>query len=387
MSLANSFAVFLGALLLGSWVYCVLTWIAARKYLRQVVPGALNSEPISVLKPLHGLDEGLEENLRSFFTQVHPNYEILFAMRSAEDPAHALVTRLAQEYPHVPTRIILTGEPPWPNAKSWSLSLMQEQARHNLLVMSDSDIRVDRNMLRTLAKEFANPGLAVTTCPYRAVPGDSFWSTLEAIGMNTEFLGGILVARMLEGMKFAVGPTIAARKQAIDAVGGWQYLQEFLAEDFVLGHDAAAKGMGVALSSYVIEHRIGSQPFRKNAIHRLRWCRSTRRSRPAGYVGQLFTNPIPIAIALFAVAPSTWPALITTLLLRAAAAHATSQQVLDDPLTRRAWPLIVVQDLASFAFWVAGFFGNTIDWRGEAYILQRDGRFTKRAKENASLGM
>ncbi|MBM3764578.1 MAG: glycosyltransferase [Acidobacteria bacterium] len=378
MSLANSFALLIGALLLGSWVYCVLTWIAARKYLRQVVPGAVNSEPISVLKPLHGLDEGLEENLRSFFTQVHPHYEILFAMRSADDPAHALVTRLAAEYPQVPSRVVLTGEPPWPNAKSWSLSLMQREARHNLLVMSDSDIRVDPHMLRTLAREFANPGLAVTTCPYRAVPGESFWSTLEAIGMNTEFLGGILVARMLEGMKFAVGPTIAARKQAIDAVGGWEYLQEFLAEDFVLGHDAAAKGLGVALSSYVIEHRIGSQPFLKNAIHRLRWCRSTRRSRPVGYVGQLFTNPIPIALALVAFAPFAWPALIVTLLLRAIAAHATSQQVLDDPLTRRAWPFVIVQDLASFAFWVAGFFGNTIDWRGEKYTLEKDGRFTKR---------
>ena len=377
MSLANSVAILLGALLVGSWVYCVLTWIADSKYLRQVVPGTLNSEPISVLKPLHGLDEGLEENLRSFFTQVHPSYEILFAMRSAEDPAHALATRLALEYPHVPSRIILTGEPPWPNAKSWSLSLMQREARHNLLVMSDSDIRVDPHMLRTLAKEFANPGLAVTTCPYRAVPGASFWSKLEAIGMNTEFLGGILVARMLEGMKFAVGPTIAARKQAIDAVGGWQYLQEFLAEDFVLGHDAAAKGFGVALSSYVIEHRIGSQPFAKNTAHRLRWCRSTRRSRPAGYVGQLFTNPIPIAIVFTAVAPFTWPALLVTLLLRAAAAYATSQMVLDDPLTRRAWPLVIAQDLASFVFWFAGFFGNTIDWRGEKYVLQKDGRFVK----------
>lgn len=378
MSLANSFALLVGALLAGSWVYCVLTWIASRKYLRQVVPVVLNSEPISVLKPLHGLDEGLEENLRSFFTQVHPHYEILFAMRTSDDPAHALVTRLAAEYPHVPSRVILTGEPPWPNAKSWSLSLMQKEARHNLLVMSDSDIRVDPHMLRTLAREFANPGLAVTTCPYRAVPGDSFWSKLEAIGMNTEFLGGILVARMLEGMKFAVGPTIASRKQAIDAVGGWEYLQEFLAEDFVLGHDAAAKGLGVALSSYVIEHRIGSQPCWKNAIHRLRWCRSTRRSRPAGYVGQLFTNPIPIALALVAVVPFAWPALVVTLLLRAVAAYATSQQVLDDPLTRRVWPLVIVQDLASFAFWVAGFFGNTIDWRGERYALQKDGRFTKR---------
>ncbi|MEO6758650.1 MAG: glycosyltransferase, partial [Saprospiraceae bacterium] len=232
-------------------------------------------------------------------------------------------------------------------------------------------------LLKTLAREFADPRLAVTTCPYRAVPGHSFWSKLEAIGMNTEFLGGILVARMLDGMKFAVGPTIAARKLAIEAVGGWPYLQEFLAEDFVLGNEAAGKGLGVALSGYVIEHRIGAQSFEKNAKHRLRWCRSTRRSRPAGYVGQLFTNPVPIALALFAAVPASWPALLITFLLRMHAAYATAGLVLKDPLTQRQWPLIVLQDLLSFGFWVAGFFGNTIDWRGETYTLQKDGRFTK----------
>jgi len=320
----------------------------------------------------------LELNLRSFFTQDYPAFEILFAMRSEADPAHALVKRLQAEYPDVPSKLILTGEPPWPNAKSWSLHQMQQQAQHSLLVMSDSDIRAGDGLLRTLAREFSDPQLAVTTCPYRAVAGPSFWSKLEAIGMNTEFLGGVLVARMLDGMKFAIGPTIAARKSAIEAVGGWPYLQEFLAEDFVLGREAAAKGFGVALSSYVVEHRIGAQRFAKNAMHRLRWCRSTRRSRPAGYVGQLFTNPLPIALMLFAIVPASWPALFLTFILRMQAAHATAELVLADPLTKREWPLIVVQDLLSFVFWLAGFFGNTIDWRGETYTLQKDGRFTKR---------
>jgi len=341
------------------------------------VPDTENPEPISVLKPLAGLDEGLERNLRSFFTQNYAAFEILFAMRTADDPAYALVERLRAEYPGVPTKLILTGEPPWPNAKSWSLHLMQQQASHSLLVMSDSDIRVDNRMLAILAREFSDPSLAVTTCPYRAVPGPSFWSKLEAIGMNTEFLGGVLVARMLDGMKFALGPTIAARRSAIDAVGGWPYLQEFLAEDFVLGNEAAAKGLGVALSRYVIEHRIGAQSFAKNARHRLRWCRSTRRSRPAGYIGQLFINPIPIALLLLAVYPPSWPALIVTILLRLAAAQATAANVLSDPLTKREWPLIFLQDILSFGFWFAGFFGNTIDWRGETYLLQKDGRFHK----------
>lgn len=377
MLITISAIVVLGPLLLGSWVYCVLTGLAARRYLDQPVPDAENTEPISILKPLSGLDEGLEQNLRSFFTQDYPAFEILFAVRTEADPAHALVQRLQAEFSHIPTTLILTGEPPWPNAKSWSLHQMQQHAQHSLLVMSDSDIRTGDGLLKAIAKEFADPQLAVTTCPYRAIPGPSFWSKLEAIGMNTEFLGGVLVARMLDGMKFAVGPTIAARKSVIEAVGGWPYLQEFLAEDFVLGNEAAAKGLGVALSGYVVEHRIGAQPFAKNARHRLRWCRSTRRSRPAGYVGQLFTNPMPIALILFAIVPASWPALLLTFLLRMQAAHATAGLVLTDPLTKREWPLILVQDLLSFAFWVAGFFGNTIDWRGETYRLQKDGRFVK----------
>lgn len=377
MILTTSLALILSALLLGSWVYCILTVLAARRYLAQPVPASASREPISILKPLSGLDEGLEENLRSFFEQDYRDFEILFAMRSAADPAYALVERLRVEYAYVFSRVILTGEPPWPNAKSWSLHLMQQEAENSLLVMSDSDIRVGPDMLITLAREFSDPRLAVTTCPYRAVPGPSFWSKLEAIGMNTEFLGGVLVARMLDGMKFALGPTIAARKSAIEAVGGWPHLQQYLAEDFVLGNEAAAKGLGVSLSRYGIEHRIGAQPLAKNAAHRLRWCRSTRRSRPAGYVGQLFTNPLPIALALVAVYPAAWPALAATAVLRALAGYATAEWVLHDPLCRRQWYLVPLQDLLSFAFWFAGFFGNTIDWRGEKYALQKDGRFVK----------
>lgn len=335
-------------------------------------------EPVSILKPLAGLDEGLEENLRSFFAQDYEHFEILFAVRTTADPAYALVEKLRQEFPAVRSRLILTGEPPWPNAKVWSLSLMMQQASHELLIMSDSDIRVTPAMARTIAGEFAaDPGLAVATCPYRAVAGRSIWSRLEAIGMNTEFWGGVMVARMLEGMNFAVGPTIAARKSAVEAVGGWELLQQYLAEDFVLGNFAAAKGLGVGLSSYVIEHRIGSESLRQNAAHRIRWNRSTRRSRPAGYVGQVFTNPLPIALALVAVRPEWWPAFLLTVAMRVAAGWATAETVLRDPVCRRQWYWIPVQDLVSFAFWFAGFFGNTIRWRGIRYRLLADGRFTR----------
>src|SRR5581483_293595 len=331
--------------------------------------------PISVLKPLAGVDEGLADNLRSFFEQEYPEFEILFAVRDPSDPALKVVDALCREFPGVVARLIVTGEPPYPNAKVYSLGRMTEEARHELLVMSDSDIRVTRDMLQIISAEFQDDGVALATCPYRAVPGPSPWSTLEAIGLNTEFLGGVLVARMLDGMKFAIGPTIAARKKALERIGGFDRLKDYLAEDFVMGKLVAESGGGVILSSYVIEHRIGSQPFSANLRHRLRWNRSTRRSRPWGYVGQVFTNPLPLALLLVAAQPAWLKILAITVLFRAAAAIAVAAWVLRDPLTRRLWWLIPVQDIASFLVWLAGFFGNRIVWRGRKYYLEADGTF------------
>jgi ceramide glucosyltransferase len=252
---------------------------------------------------------------------------------------------------------------------------MTDAARFDVLVMSDSDIRVGPGFLRTIASEFQDERLGVSTCPYRAVPGGSLWSCLEAIGMNTEFLSGVIVARMLEGMHFALGPTATARRQALQDIGGWDRLKEYLAEDFVLGNSAAAKGWGVILSSYVVEHHIGSQGFAANARHRLRWFRSTRRSRPAGYIGQLFTNPLPLALLLCGVRAEWWPVLVVTIVLRGLAALATAGWILQDPLTLRRWFLVPVQDVLSSLFWIAGFFGNTITWRGRRYLLMKDGTF------------
>lgn len=359
------------ALLAASLAYCVLVIIATRDYLRNARrPG--RGEPISILKPLHGLDEGLEDNLRTFFLQEYDSFEILFAMRDPDDPARAVVDRLCAQYPQVPARVIITGEPPYANAKVFSLRQMVEASQYDLLVMSDSDIRADSTMLSIIAAEFANPKIGLATCPYRAVAGSSIWSRLEAIGMNTDFFGGVLVARILEGMRFAVGPTIVARKSVLRDIGGFDALKDFLAEDFVMGQRAAECGAGVILSSYVVEHRIGSERARANFAHRLRWNRSTRRSRPAGYAGQVFTNPLPLVLLLTVVAPAWWPLLIVTAILRAAAAHAVASRVLR---ARVRWLLLPVQDLLSFAFWIAGFFGNTIHWRGRDYELLRDGRF------------
>jgi len=365
----------LAVLLTGSLVYCVLIILATRRFLITPAPAPGNAPAISILKPLCGHDEGLEENLRSFFEQGYPEFEVLFAVHREDDPAAHLAERMMSEYAgKVKSRLVVTGESPIPNAKAFSLNRLVREASHELLVMSDSDVRVSPGLLAHLAKELQEPGVGLITCPYRAVAGSSVWSRLEAIGMNTELLGGVLVARMLEGMRFALGCTVAVRRSVLNDMGGFGYLQEFLAEDFVIGQRAAQMGHNVLLSSFVIEHRIGSQRMKSNLGHRLRWARSTRRSRPAGYWGQIFTYPLPWALLLWACYAEAWPAVLLTLVLRSGAAAATAYYVVRDPLFRKRWWLLPFQDVLGFLVWIGGFLGDTIVWRDRKCTVLRDGR-------------
>jgi ceramide glucosyltransferase len=360
------------AFVLMSTLFSLLSIIAARRYLavRLPVPGA--RVPISILKPLAGLDRDLESNLRTFFEQDYPAFEILFGLRSIADPAFAVVEKLRHEYPWVRSCVLITGEPPYANAKVHSLDRMLAAASNDLLVMSDSDTRVTRTLLRTIAGEFQDERVGVATCPYRAVAGAGLWSKLEATGLNTDFMAGILVARMLEGMRFAVGPTIAARREVLAAIGGFDRLKDYLAEDFVMGRLASDAGHGVILSSYVIEHHIASAGCVESFAHRLRWLRSTRRSRPAGYIGQLFTMTIPLAALLLLVDARWWTFALFAMGLRTIAAFVVSSRVLHAEIP---WWLLPFEDMAAFFFWIAGFFGRTIVWRGQRYKLHADGRF------------
>jgi ceramide glucosyltransferase len=357
--------------LLGCWAYCLLAIAAAVRHSRKCRPKSSSGHTaISVLKPLWGLDEGLEENLRSYFEQDHEQFELLFAVRDTSDAAVPVVRRLMLEYPAISSKLIVTGEPPYPHAKVYSLKCMLDQARFDLIAMGDSDVRVGRDFCRSLADEFADEKLGLVTCPYRAMAGASFWSRLEALGMNTDFHAGLFTAVMMEGTKFAVGPTIVARRSVLSALGGIERFKDYLAEDYMLGRIAAERGFVVRISPYVVEHRIGSDSMRLNFSHRLRWARSSRRSRPWGYVGQFFTHSLPVGLLAGLIHPEWWWLLAVTFFLRAAAAWVVSYRILGVAIP---WLLLPLQDAIGFVFWIAGFFGNSIHWRGRHYTLNRDG--------------
>jgi ceramide glucosyltransferase len=379
-------SIILAALVAGSLVYCVLTMVAARNYLRVPPLRRASREPVSILKPLYGSDEGLEENLRSFFLQDYPKFEILMAVRADQDPEAQIARRVMREFPEINAHLIVTGESPRPNGKVFSLQQMMLHARHDILLMADSDIRVTPEMTRVLVAEMHDPAVALVTCPYRAVPGGTLWSRMEAVGMNTEFLGGVLVARLLDGMQFALGCTLAVRRDALELIGGLTALQDYLAEDFMMGKLVSKTGGSVILSSYVIQHCIGGQSFWKNVRHRLRWARSTRRSRPLGYLGQVFTNPLPLAFLMVAFDPHWWPLAAVTVAFRAAVAWVVAGEILNDRLTATEWYLVPLQDFASFLTWILGFFGNTIEWRGQRHAVLPNGMFKAEVVDEIQIG-
>jgi ceramide glucosyltransferase len=367
------------ALLLGSVVYCALAILAAARYLRSGAKSRAQIRsslpPLSVLRPLSGAADNTEANLRSLFEQQYPEFEILLSIHDEADPAALIARRVMAAYPHIPSRLIVAGPSPFPNAKVWSLRALLPEARHETLVMSDSDIRIDPSGFDTIASELTQPNVALVTCPYRAAGGPRFWSRVEALGLNTEFLGGLLTARMLGGVDFAIGCAIAIRRDDLASIGGLEHLQRYLAEDFMMGNLIHHQGKTVVLSRCIIEHHIGNDGFLTNWKHRLRWARSTRRSRRLGYLGELFTKTTALAILLWFAQPRAWGLALVALLFRAGEQWATGIWVLNDPLVARYWWLLPVEDLASFVTWCLGFFGKTIEWRGRRLILTSDGRF------------
>lgn len=353
-------------------MYCVLAIAGAVLHARsRWYVDCKEQSAISVLKPLSGSDEGLTDNLKSFFEQDYSNYELLFAVRSEDDSAVPVVRRLMREYPAVESKLIVTGEPPYPHAKVFSLQTMLDESQHEVVVMSDSDVRVGPDFCWRMAAEFADSGLGLVTCPYRAIAGRAIWSRLEAIGMNTDFHAGVFTAVMMEGAKFAISPTIVARKSVLNALGGVERVKDYLSsEDFMLGRLAAELGFMVRLSPYIVEHRIGSQGMKTNFLHRLRWARTSRRSRPLGYIGQFFTHSLPVSVLMCLLSPECCYLLLVSILLRVMTAWTVSQKTLRASVP---WLLLPLQDFVGFAFWIAGFFGNSIHWRGERYLLNRDG--------------
>jgi ceramide glucosyltransferase len=335
--------------------------------------------PVTLLKPLCGIEPGLEAHLTSFFEQHYPTYEIIFGTRHEDDPALGIARRVSARYPTVPVKIVITGEPWRPNAKVCSLVKMYERARHDYLIISDSDVTVGPNYIAEVVQPLLDPKNGMVTCLYRGLPTGGTWAKLEALGMSVEMTAGAIVANLLEGMKFALGPTMAIRRDALEAVGGFEPLADYCADDYVLGREVAESGRRVVMSQHVIDHVVINRRFACSMHHQIRWMKSTRFSRQAGHAGTAMTFAMPFGLLAFAAAGALhhWAlgaglfaaALLNRVVLSIAAGWGV---VRDRRALRLAW-LYPLRDLMGFVFWCASYSGRMIVWRGDWYRLEEGG--------------
>ncbi len=342
--------------------------------------GANDLPGVSILKPLHGIEVQLERNLESFFLQDYPGeFEIIFAVDRADDAALSIAEKVRANYPNISSRILVTGEPVWPNPPAHAFARMAEIARHDLLVTSDSDVEVDTKYLSEIAPAFRESVAGMLTCVYRGLSRGSIWSALDASGMSVEMTAGVLVANLLEGMKFGLGPTIAVRRRALDAIGGFKALGHYFSNDFVIGNMIAAQGFRVVLSRHIISHIVPPMNFRKMWQRQVRWATGTKYSRPKGHFGTVFVFAMPYGVlGLLAGLLLRHPALgmdlfCASLLNRVIEGYLVGWGVArDQECLNKPW-LYPLRDLLGFAVWVASYLSRNMRWRDGRFELVEGG--------------
>ena len=356
------------AIAAGAYYLIALTAALARLRLREPAPRW--APPVSILKTVHGRDPRFYEAIRSHATQDYPEFEILFSVKDPADPAIEEIRRLIAEFPQRDIRLIQTTRQA-PNGKVAALTELAAQARHPILLVNDSDILVEPGYLRRVVAPLEDPKTGVVTCLYRA-SAESFPGRWEAIGIATDFAPGVLVAPLVGVAGFALGSTMVFHAANLARIGGFGALESYLADDYQLGAHLSALGLRVELSKVVVETNLSGATWSEVWRHQLRWSRTIRVSRTAGYYGYLVTQAT--FWSLVACFAGHWGTALATISLRLAAGLVTGRVLLKDRQISRYWYLIPLRDLWGFAVWLAGLVGDTVEWRGQKLRLSPDGR-------------
>jgi ceramide glucosyltransferase len=364
--------------------YLVCIW-SAGKFLRERKaeegarpPSAL--PPISILKPLKGTDPEIYESFRSHCLLDYPEYEIIFGVSDANDPAVESVKALQREFPNRRIQLVVSEKILGANVKVSNLAQMLTEARYGLLIVNDSDIRVEPDYLYSVTAVLSDPQVGMVTCLYRGVAGPTLGSRIEALGISTDFCPSVLAARQLEGgIQFGLGSTLAFRRAELEKIGGFISFVDYLADDYELGKRIAGLGLTVKLSEVVVETFLPSYRWREFFAHQLRWARGVRDARLGGYLGLIVTFGFFWALVGLVASRGAfwaWSGVALTLLLRFAIALVVGRRVLQDgQVLRNAW-LIPFRDLTAVVVWVASLGGHTVTWRGDRFKL-KDGKLTR----------
>jgi len=363
--------------------YALCLW-SAWKFLRKrraaCDEGARPTPTVSILKPLRGTDPEMYESFRSHCLQEYPEYEIIFGVSDANDPAIQLVQQLKAEFPQRPIRLMVCPERLGSNTKVSNLAQMARQTRREYIIVNDSDIRVEPDYLRRVLAPLTDPKVGLVTCLYRGIANATLGSRLESLGISTDFAAGVLVAQTVEnGIRFGLGSTLAFRRRDLQAIGGFEALVDYLADDYQIGSRIAALGLKVKLSDVVVDTFLPGYTLHGFFDHQLRWARTVRDSRFWGYVGLGLTFGLPWAVLalIFSYGAAwAWALLACTAAMRFAVAIVFAKYVLKDRQAIRSLALIPVRDLVAMLVWIVSFAGHRIVWRGDHFSL-RNGKLKR----------
>jgi ceramide glucosyltransferase len=366
----------LAILLAPAWAYLVGAALAVRRFSRRALPATQDYRGISVLKPLHAAEPGLYENLRSFAEQDYPAVQLVLGVSDAQDGALEAVRPLMRDLPGRDIALVVDARARGSNLKVANLENMMEAAKHEILVLADSDMRVGRDYLAAVTEPLLDPQNGIVTCLYKGVSTGGKWSELGAMHINFGFLPSALVADALGWGGGCFGATIALRRETLERIGGFARLRDELADDHRIGEEVRALGLAVVLSPYIVEARVSEPSFAGLWRHELRWARTVRAVAPAGFAGSLLAHPVAIAAlgaAMTGFGLTSCIFVVISCALRWTSARAIAAALGVPPA--KLW-LLPVRDALSFAVFVASFFGRTVFWRDQSFHVEASGRMT-----------
>lgn len=380
--------VLLLALIMCSWIFWLVSLYLVQSFFksskRRQIFGWM--PPVSILKPIKGLDYQAYENFASFCNQDYPDYEVIFGVADAADPVVPVIERLKRDFPQRKIRLHVI-QPSGANRKASLLHYLASQASHEILVISDSDMRVTPSYLRHVVQPLADAHVGLVTCPYQGDLALTFTARLEALHMGATFLPSVLVGREFLNMRFAMGATVALRRGDLARMGGFAAISDYLADDYELGARMAKLGLRVHLSDYIVTSILGATDFQDQWHREVRWARCNRVSRPREYPGLLLSFSTPLALALLLVSDFTaWQALAVSVCLRWWVAWRVTGYTRDWD-TRRWLVWLPIRDMLSALVWLAGSFGRRVIWRGEEFVLVEDGRMKPVAPRVIDIGL
>ena len=359
-----------------SWVYWIFAWWCVRAFFRHPQDGDPNFfPPVSILKPVKGLDPQAYENFLSFVCQNYPEFEILFGVLDADDPAVPVIERLRLEFSEPNIRLII-ADPLGTNPKVSILHHLAKEARYEVMAISDSDMRVTPDYLSRVVAPLADPETGLVTCLYKGGEALNLPARLEALYIGGAFLPSILVGRRYLAGRFAQGATLVLRRSELSAVDGFRAIADHLADDYELGARIGARGRWVHLSNYILTTIYGTQSLRQFWDRQIRWAKCIRVSRWREYPGLLITFSTPLAMATATASRfAAWglATVATSITLRWGVAWLVSGHT-GDRVVRRSLLWLPLSDLLIFFIWCAGGLGRGVAWRGQRFQLTSDGR-------------